>query len=199
MLVEILGNPCQAVFCSEDASYNPDSLFLPLHAMSSPVIELPVWRGKIYMKKQQENLDIAVVAYTSGISLWELLPVFWWLLQICSNCFFFFCPLFLKEIRLSDGEECSFIIACLTAGEKKRRMLASISVTVILMHSERCLSWWYPLKYALGLENAGLVTETSREEGMACTYRDTCWKTGVLRSWYVCQEQQLNLGSWFSN
>lgn len=69
MSVEILGNPCQAAFCSKDASYNLASLFLPLNATYFPVIELLVSSSTIYLKKQQENLDIAVVTYSSGISL----------------------------------------------------------------------------------------------------------------------------------
>lgn len=94
MSVEILGNPCQAAFCSKDASYNLASLFLPLHAMYFPVIELPVSSGTIYLKKQQENLGIAVVTYSSVISLSDLLTVF---LVTPSNCFKLF-SLFLPSV-----------------------------------------------------------------------------------------------------
>lgn len=52
------------------------------------------------------------------------------------------------------GKSAAALIAHLKAGGGEG-MRASISVAVILMYSERCLSWWYPFKYPLGLKNTG--------------------------------------------
>lgn len=60
-------------------------------------------------------------------------------------------------------------------------MLANISVAVILMYSERCLSWWYPFKYILGLKNTGF--------GDRDTWRLHGWKAWLASTEILVEKQ----------